>query len=277
MKAGVVNFKICENAFDCTSCAFDKGMSRTSEKKPVALVDWREGKRNQPYDQKECRHMLTGRVQFKLCSHNYECQDCSYDQNLYEEALSALPPAIRVNNVAGFNVADGYYYHKGHSWARIEHGGFVYLGIDDFAWRLLGKATDIALPEIGSRLKQNEKGWSLKRDELNAAVLSPMNGIVMATNNEALRQPDVSKKDPYGRGWLVVIDPVGGLRRKTRNLMSERSANSWFAAEAKKLENMVMSVYGTPLAAAGGEVVDDIFGNLRNLKWDDLVHEFLRT
>ena len=27
MKAGVVNFKICENAFDCTSCAFDKGIN----------------------------------------------------------------------------------------------------------------------------------------------------------------------------------------------------------------------------------------------------------
>ena len=30
MKAGVVNFKICENAFDCTSCAFDKGISKKS-------------------------------------------------------------------------------------------------------------------------------------------------------------------------------------------------------------------------------------------------------
>ena len=28
MKAGVVNYKICENAFDCTSCAFDKVISR---------------------------------------------------------------------------------------------------------------------------------------------------------------------------------------------------------------------------------------------------------
>ena len=27
-----------------------------------------------------------------------------------------------------------------------------------------------------------------------------------------------------------------------------------------------MSVYGTPLVAAGGEVVDDILGNLNNLK-----------
>ena len=33
---------------------------------------------------KECTHMLTGRVPFKLCSHNYDCKDCAYDQLLDE-------------------------------------------------------------------------------------------------------------------------------------------------------------------------------------------------
>ncbi len=277
MKAGVVNFKTCENAFDCTSCAFDKAMSRGLVKKPTALVSWREVKRNQPYLQRECRHMLTGRVQFKLCAHNYECKDCGYDQFLYDEDLLHQDSAVQVKKVAGFSVADGYYYHKGHSWARIEHGGFVRLGVDDFAWRLLGGPTDISLPKIGFQLRQNEKGWCIKREERSAGVLSPMNGIVMATNLDALRQPHLSKKDPYGKGWLIVIDPLGGLKKKTRSLMFEQTTVSWLAAEVRKLEEMVMNVYGVPLAATGGEVVEDIFGNLRNLKWEDLVHEFLLT
>ncbi len=50
--------------------------------------------------------MLTGRVQFNLCAHNYECKDCSYDQTLYEEDLSAQSSAIQVNNIAGFMAAD---------------------------------------------------------------------------------------------------------------------------------------------------------------------------
>ena len=45
----------------------------------------------------------------------------------------------------------------------------------------------------------------------------------------------------------------------------------------KKLDEMVMAVYGVPLAATGGGIVDDIFGNLPNIKWKDLVHEFLHT
>jgi glycine cleavage system H lipoate-binding protein len=226
--------------------------------------------------------MLTGRVLFKLCSHNYECKDCAYDQLLCEydqllgeEDLSAHAVG-QVNKVAGFMVADGYYYHKGHSWARIEHGGFVRLGVDDFAWRLLG-ATDIALPKIGTKLKPNETGWSIKREEMTAEVLSPMSGIVMATNQSALKQLDLSKKDPYGKGWLVVIDPVSGLKKKTRSLLFEQKAISWLKDEVRKLEEMVVNVYGVPLAATGGEIVDDIFGNLHDLKWEDLVHNFLLT
>ncbi len=105
MKAGVVNFKTCGNAFDCTSCAFDKEISRKLAQQPTALASWREVMR-QPHLHKECRHMLTGLVLFKLCSHNYECKDCAYDQFLYEydqllgeEDLSAHS-AVQVNNVA---------------------------------------------------------------------------------------------------------------------------------------------------------------------------------
>lgn len=282
MKAGVVNFKICENAFDCTSCAFDKGMSKKLAQKPTDLISWKEVM-NQPKLNKECRHMLTGRVIFHLCPHNFECKDCAYDQQLYEYDLMlseedlSEQAATQTKKVAGFMVADDYYYHQGHAWARIEHGGFVRLGIDDFAWRLLGRSTGLSLPTIGSKLKPGEPGWSIEREEHTAQVLSPMSGIVMVTNQNALRQPDLAKQDPYGKGWLVVIDPLSGLRSKTRRLLFEQNAVSWLNAEAKKLEAMVMDVYGVPLAATGGEIVDDIYGNLNHLKWENLVHTFLHT
>ena len=65
-----------------------------------------------------------------------------------------------------------------------------------------GGPTDISLPKIGAKLKQSEPGWSIKREDLAAEVLSPMSGIVMATNQNALRQPDLSKKTRTARaGW----------------------------------------------------------------------------
>jgi hypothetical protein len=107
MKTGMVNFKNCDNAFDCTSCPFDKEISRKLAHQPNAPASWREVMR-QPHLHKECRHMLTGRVLFKLCSHNYECKDCAYDQFLAdydqvlsEENLPALATA-QVNTIDGF-------------------------------------------------------------------------------------------------------------------------------------------------------------------------------
>jgi hypothetical protein len=114
MKAGAVNCKTCESPFDCTSCAFDKEISRKLAQKPTAPASWREVMR-QLHLRKECRHMLTGRVIFKLCSHNYECQDCAYDQLLdeYDQLPRAADrpvlAAAPVNAAAGFMVSDACY------------------------------------------------------------------------------------------------------------------------------------------------------------------------
>lgn len=109
MKAGVVALKFCENNHDCPSCAFDKEISGKLSQNNASTASWREVMR-QPHLQKECRHMLTGRVLFKLCSHNYECKNCAYDQQLYEydqllpEADLNLPAqvAARAAQAGGF-------------------------------------------------------------------------------------------------------------------------------------------------------------------------------
>ena len=277
MRAGVVNFKLCENGYDCTTCPFDKAMSRKAAVKPTVLVSWREVKRGKPYFQRECRHMLTGRVQFKFCAHNYECRTCEYDQLLDEEDLSAQPPATGVRKVEGFTVADGHYYHEGHSWARIEHGGFIRAGLDDFASRLFGAPSAISLPPIGSRLVQGEPGWTMRKGHLSAAVLSPVTGTVLATNQNVSSAPGQGPKDPYNLGWLVVVHPAVRIKKFVKELFFERSAVLWLQNEAKKLDNIVSARYGHPLGATGGEIVEDIFANLPDLEWEKLVCEFLHS
>lgn len=276
MKAGVVNFKLCENGFDCPDCAFDKAMSRMADQKPDSSPGWRQEKAGGSYNDRECRHMLTGRVEYHFCSNGYRCNTCEYDQYLDEADLARATGPIHTSKVSGFDMADGYHYHTGHCWARVEHGGFVRMGMDDFAFKLLGCPTDIRLPKLGAHLEQARPGWSIEKEEKNAGMLAPLRGIVVATNQKAARNPARAKKDPYGQGWLVVVEPQG-LRQSLKNLLFERKAAAWVKAEAERLEKMVASAYGMTLAATGGEIVDDIIGNLSHLKWDDLVHEFLLT
>jgi glycine cleavage system H lipoate-binding protein len=276
MKAGVISFKLCDNAYDCLSCPFDKAMSRNAELKRETAISWREAMRNKPYKDKECRHMLTGRVEYHFCSNSYRCNVCEFDQYLDETDLAAATGSVHTNKVAGFQVADSYYYHRGHAWARVEHGGFVRIGIDDFALKLLGRPSSVILPKLGAHLGQTVVGWSILKNEKIADMLSPVDGVVVATNQKVVREPDAAKRDPYGEGWLMVLEPQG-LKQNLRNLLFEKEASAWISAEARKLEEIVMGATGMSLAATGGEIVDDIAGNLPHMKWEDLVHEFLLT
>lgn len=276
MKAGVISYRLCDNAFDCTTCAFDRAMSRNMRHKPSAQVNWREAMGRKPFEKRECRHMMSGRVQYKFCANNYQCKVCEFDQYLDDADLAAAPAATPIKTVSGFSVADGYYYHQGHTWARIEHGGFVRVGIDDFALRLLGHPTGMELPRIGSRVDQSAVGWTFHRDEKTAGMLAPVSGMVLAANHKVWKEPQRAKRDPYGEGWLLVLEPKG-LKKNLKPLLTDQAASSWVAQEAKKLEDMVMKNYGLSLAATGGEIVDDVFGNLSHLGWENLVHEFLHT
>jgi glycine cleavage system H lipoate-binding protein len=276
MKAGVVSYRLCDNGFDCTSCAFDKAMSKNVTHKPAVLVSWREVMRHKPFNERECRHMLTGRVQYKFCANNYQCSVCEFDQNLDEADLSVGTAPVHTGKISGFTVADSYYYHKGHSWARIEHGGFVRMGIDDFTVRMLGAPSNVRLPKLGTYLGQGKQGWTFEKEHKSAAMLSPMTGVVMATNQKVSREPELIKSDPFGEGWLIVVEPEG-LRKNMKNLLFNQEAVKWLKAEAAKLEKMVMAGYGVPLAATGGEIVDDIASNVSHLHWEDFVREFLLT
>jgi glycine cleavage system H lipoate-binding protein len=275
MKAGVINFKLCENAYDCLSCAFDKAMVRTLERREGGS-NWEQTMRTRETGQRECRHMLTGRVRYHFCSNGYRCNVCEFDQYLEERDLTAAGGAVHATRVSGFQVADGYYYHRGHGWARVEHGGFVRVGMDDFALKLVGRPTEVELPRIGAHLEQTGVGWRIHKGEKQARVLSPMKGIVVATNQKVARDPAIAGKDPYGQGWLMVVEPLE-LKSNLRNLLFEQETAAWVNAEAARLNTMVTSVYGMPLAATGGEIVDDIMANLSDLEWDDVMHEFLLT
>ena len=277
MKAGIINFKLCENAFDCLSCDFDKAMLRSVERNPARTITWADALKKRPYNEKECRHMLTGRVPYHLCSSLYRCDVCEFDQALDEMDLAEVKGSVTVRKIAGFQAADAYYYHRGHSWARVEHGGLVRIGVDDFALRLIGHATHIELPRLGSHLEQTEAGWSVMRDEKTAQILSPISGVVLSANHTAMNRPDAARMDPYSKGWLLVVEP-DKLTQNLKNLLFEDEADAWLKTEAHRLETMVMSAHGLPLAATGGEIVDDIYGNVSNkIGWDELVHEFLLT
>ena len=281
MKAGVINFRLCDNAFDCSSCAFDKAMTRALEKtgplvKQKDQESWRDRMRLRYGDERECRHMLSGRVQYKICTNDFRCDVCEFDQSLDEAELYEHLGKPAVHRVLGYQVPDNYYYHRGHGWARVEYGGRVRLGLDDFSLKLVGPVDEYRLPSLGKKVGQSDVGLTLARESNVAEVLSPLTGTVVAVNHKVLRQPQLSNKRPYTEGWLVVVEPER-LKGNLKNLLfAKKEVDGWMEREVHKLHNLVMAEHG-PLAATGGEPIDDVYGNAPEIGWKTLVNKFLLT
>jgi glycine cleavage system H lipoate-binding protein len=274
MQAGVVKFKNCDNYYDCITCKYDNAMAQKAAK--GKQLTWQAAMRLRPDMDRVCRHSLTQRIDTRICAYDYECGKCDFDQyfeDVWTTKTQSLP--FEIQQVKGFDVPMGYYFHNGHAWARIESGGNIRVGLDDFSLKLLGKADAFDLPLMGKELDQGKAGWGLKRKDNNADVLSPIDGVIVEVNSKVRENPGLANHQPYSDGWLFMVR-TPDVKATMNQLMTDQNSLTWLNQEVSRLENMIEEVAG-PLAADGGHLADDIYGNLPDLGWGNLTKKFLKT
>jgi glycine cleavage system H lipoate-binding protein len=274
MQAGVVNFKSCNNFYDCTACKYDLGMKMQVEKGKQS--SWQNSMRRRPPLERICRHSLTNRIPHRLCAYDFQCATCDFDQ-LFEDVLATKTKTFpsEMMQVKGFDLPLDYLFHNGHTWARIESGGYIRIGLDDFALKLLGKADALDLPLMGKELDQGAVGWGLKRKNNVADVLSPVGGVIVEVNSKVRENPGLANNEPYGDGWLFMVRNPN-IKKSVQSLMAETDSLDWMNQEVDTLEKMIEDVAG-PLAADGGYFQADIIENVPQLGWNNLTKTFLRT
>ena len=274
MQAGIVAHKNCNNFYDCTTCRYDQGMMMQVAK--GKQISWRDAMRNHSEMNRVCRHSLCGRIPQRACAYDYHCGTCDFDQ--FFEDVWTLKTETRPGDsqrVRGFDVPFGYYYDNGHTWARIESGGGIRVGMDDFALKVLGSADVYDLPLMGKELTQGNAGWGLRRKDHHADVISPVSGVIVEVNAAVRETPATPNRDPYGGGWLFVVH-APDIKKTMEPLMATAESLNWMNHEVHHLESMIESVAG-PLAADGGYLTDDIFGAMPALGWNNLTKAFLKT
>ena len=273
MQAGVVEFKNCNNYYDCTSCKYDQGMMMQVKK--GKRISWQQAMAKKSGLERVCRHSLTQRIGKRACAYDYQCRTCDFDQ-FFEDVLTPKTKSrpLTMQQVKGFDVPEDYYFHNGHTWARVESGGYIRIGLDDFALKVLGKADALDLPLMGNQLDPGKPGWGLRRKDHLADVLSPVGGVIMEVNSTVREHPELANDEPYEGGWLFLLH-TSDIKKSVKDLMVDATSFSWINQEADKLEAMVESVAG-PLAADGG-FVEDVYGNIPEIGWKNLTKTFLKT
>jgi len=289
MQAGVVRTKMCRRAFDCNGCRFDRTLRQLAREnreksaagKPVSgrrgrIVFWADKLRELPAQRRPCLHHLKKRIGFRPCTNDYLCSNCEFDQYFQDQfTVHAILKPVGMEDVHGVKIPQGIYLHRGHTWVGLASGGQVRIGLDAFAARLLGPMDTIQLPLMGKPVQRDQVGIRMNRGALNTALLAPVSGVVTAFNPEVSDDPGAVPADPYGKGWLLMVQPTQ-LRDDLHNLQMGSEATAYMAAEIDSLYRAVESELG-PLATDGGDLADDILGQLPPACWDRVARQFLRT
>jgi glycine cleavage system H protein len=181
--------------------------------------------------------------------------------------------ATQAFTLGWFQVPDNVHLHRGHSWAKTL-GGWVTVGLDDFAHKLIGPVDAVHLPAVGTALRQGQKAFTVVADGKPFDVVSPVDGNVVALNEVARAHPADAVRDPYGTGWLLKVEPRW-LTANLKNLFSGDSARRFLDAAAEALSNRMSPELGVVLQD-GGTPVHGIAREIDPAHWDDLVRRALR-
>ena len=97
-------------------------------------------------------------------------------------------------------------YTKEHEWVRAEEGR-ARVGITDFAQDALGDVVYVDLPEVGTQVEAGQPMGEVESTKSVSDVFSPISGTVSERNPMIEDRPELVNSQPYGDGWLVVIEP----------------------------------------------------------------------
>jgi glycine cleavage system H protein len=99
----------------------------------------------------------------------------------------------------------GLRYTKEHEWIRVE-GHQAYVGITDYAQQELGDVVYVELPEPGGAVRHMEPFGVVESVKAVSDLFSPVTGSVTQINEELFDRPELVNSDPYGQGWMIVVE-----------------------------------------------------------------------
>jgi glycine cleavage system H protein len=91
-------------------------------------------------------------------------------------------------------------------WAQPEGNGRVRVGITDYLQQHSGDAAFLSVKPAGTNLAAGDEFATLETVKTNISLYSPVGGTVVEVNAALAAAPEIVNQDPFGKGWLAVIE-----------------------------------------------------------------------
>jgi glycine cleavage system H protein len=140
-----------------------------------------------------------------------------------------------MTEISGYEMPDDLYYHKEHTWARVEYKK-VRIGVTDFAARSAGDIVYVDLPFEGDEIKQGEPFGKMQSAKWIGELYSPVSGEIISVNDILDRKPTLINESPYESGWIIVVRP-SNLEEELKSLLThETGLADWLKEEIERVK-----------------------------------------
>ncbi len=137
-------------------------------------------------------------------------------------------------NIKGYDMPDELYYHEEHSWAKVE-GNRVTVGMNDMFQKEAGDIVFVDLPEEEDEIEQGEVCGKIQSRKWIGKLCAPVSGEIVEINEELEDDTSLINQDPYGKGWILVIESTD-LENELTNLMHGDSLLPFIDQEIQRTE-----------------------------------------
>jgi len=97
-------------------------------------------------------------------------------------------------------------YYIEHTWLRLEGDKRGRVGISHYAQEQLREIVFVELPDEGAEVVRMEPFGVIESSKATNDLYSPVSGVVVEANHSLESKPGLVNADPYGKGWMIVIE-----------------------------------------------------------------------
>jgi glycine cleavage system H protein len=132
-----------------------------------------------------------------------------------------------------FRVATDRLYSRDGVWALECEGGRVRLGLTDYLQQRGGDVAFVHVKPAGTVLAVADEFAELETIKANSSLFTPVAGNLLEVNHALEHSPETINEDPYGKGWLAVLE-VADWKTDAAQLLDPQAYLSLIRAEAEQ-------------------------------------------
>jgi glycine cleavage system H protein len=142
-----------------------------------------------------------------------------------------------MKNNRNFNIRTDLWYDADEGFWLDVQGNTARVGVNPLVQETSGSLVAVSLNEVGTILSKGDSFGSLEAEKHVGHLKTPVSGKIVAINTMVLENPRLINSDPYGKGWLVVIELTRFAEEQRSLLTGEREVIAWFESEIAKYED----------------------------------------